>query len=87
MEARASADARAFVVPQPSFLGVIGVPRTSAPYIGVSMLTLLVGWEPALVLRDVRGLGTEDGVELTVRAARAVVADALGRSSGAAPDA
>jgi AcrR family transcriptional regulator len=45
----------------------------------VSMLTLLVGWEPALVLRDVRGLGTDDGVELTVRAARALVGDALGR--------
>jgi len=52
----------------------------------VSMLTLLVGWEPALVLRDVRGLGTQAGVEVTVRAARALVRDALGPSSGAASD-
>lgn len=37
------------------------------------MLTLLVGWEPALVLRDVRGLDGVPAVELTVAAARALV--------------
>ena len=43
----------------------------------VSMLTLLIGWEAALVLRDVRNLEQAGGVELTVRAARALVRDAL----------
>jgi AcrR family transcriptional regulator len=43
----------------------------------VSMLTLLIGWEAALVLRDVRNLEPADGVEVTVRAARALVRDAL----------
>ncbi len=41
------------------------------------MLTLLIGWEAALVLRDVRNLEPAGGVELTVRAARALVRDAL----------
>jgi hypothetical protein len=47
----------------------------------VSGLTLLVGWEAALVLRDVRGLDVEQSVEVSVRAARALVRDALARSA------
>lgn len=43
----------------------------------VSALTLLIGWEAALVLRDVRGLGTADSVAVSERAARDLVRAAL----------
>jgi AcrR family transcriptional regulator len=43
----------------------------------VSELTLVLGWEAALVLRDVRGLGIEESVEVSAEAARALVRAAL----------
>jgi AcrR family transcriptional regulator len=43
----------------------------------VSGLALLVGWEAALVLRDVRGLDREASVAVSETAARALVRDAL----------
>jgi AcrR family transcriptional regulator len=43
----------------------------------VSALTLLVGWEAAIVLRDVRGLSVDDSVEISVRSARTLVRTAL----------
>ncbi len=43
----------------------------------VSALATLVGWEPALVLRDVRGLETTSAINATVWAARALVRAAL----------
>lgn len=43
----------------------------------VSALTLLVGWEAALVLRDVRGLDRDASVAVSETAARALVRDAL----------
>jgi AcrR family transcriptional regulator len=39
----------------------------------VSQLTLLIGWEASIVLRDVRNLDTAEGVAVTVKAARALV--------------
>jgi hypothetical protein len=44
----------------------------------VSARTLLVGWEAVIVLRDVRGLSAEQTIDVSVRAARALVRDALG---------
>ena len=43
----------------------------------VSELTLLVGWEALIVLRDVRGLGAERSIEVSVSAARTLVRHAL----------
>jgi AcrR family transcriptional regulator len=43
----------------------------------VSALTLLVGWEAIIVLRDVRGLSPADCIEVSVRTARALVREAL----------
>lgn len=43
----------------------------------ISQLTLVTGWEAAIVLRDVRGLDTRQSVEASVAAARALVAAAL----------
>ena len=51
----------------------------------VSALTTLVGWEPALVLRDVRGLDTTSAVDVTVWAARALVRAALANPDGVTP--
>jgi AcrR family transcriptional regulator len=43
----------------------------------VSALCVLVGWESALVLRDVRALDPDEAIDVTVFAARAIVRAAL----------
>jgi hypothetical protein len=43
----------------------------------VSALCVLVGWESAMVLRDVRGLAAQESIDVTVFAARAIVRAAL----------
>jgi len=43
----------------------------------VSALSLLIGWEPLIVLKDVRGLDQKEAVEVLSFAARAVVNAAL----------
>lgn len=43
----------------------------------VSALTLLIGWEPLIVLKDVRGLDQKEAVEVLAFVARAVVNAAL----------
>ncbi|HTS07824.1 MAG TPA: TetR/AcrR family transcriptional regulator [Candidatus Eisenbacteria bacterium] len=43
----------------------------------VSALSLLIGWEPLIVLKDVRGLDQKEAVEVLAFAARAIVNAAL----------
>jgi AcrR family transcriptional regulator len=43
----------------------------------VSQLTLVVGWEALLILRDTRGLSAEEAIEVSVAAARAMLRAAL----------
>ena len=44
----------------------------------VSALTLLIGWEPMIVLQDIRGLSAEDAEEICVWAARTLLAAETG---------
>jgi AcrR family transcriptional regulator len=52
----------------------------------VSALTLLIGWEAALVLRDVRGLDTAESVAVSERAARDLTRAALAEAEAASPN-
>jgi AcrR family transcriptional regulator len=48
----------------------------------VSQLTLVLGWEALIILRDTRGLSAEEAVEVSVAAALAMLRAALGGSPG-----
>jgi AcrR family transcriptional regulator len=48
----------------------------------VSALSVLIGWEPMIILKDVRGLDEKDAADVLAFAARAVVDAALRRSRG-----
>lgn len=47
----------------------------------VSALSVLIGWEPMIILKDVRGLNEKDAENVLAFAARAVVDSALRRPS------
>lgn len=48
----------------------------------VSALTLLIGWEALIVLRDIRGLSPTEAEDVSAWAARALFAAALDETSG-----
>jgi AcrR family transcriptional regulator len=50
----------------------------------VSALTLLIGWEPVIVLRDIRGLSAAESEEISAWAAGALLASALAEAEAEA---
>jgi UDP:flavonoid glycosyltransferase YjiC (YdhE family) len=52
----------------------------------VSALAMVVGWEALIVLQDLRGLGDEEQLDVSLWAARALIRAALDEAGAAHPE-